>query len=230
MSALSELVPSSWATALAGELQKPYFASLERFVEGERAAHAVFPPHADVLAALARTPLERVRVVLLGQDPYHDEGQAHGLCFSVSHGVRPPPSLVNMFKELETDVGVARPKHGHLGAWADQGVLLLNTVLTVRAHSPASHKGRGWEPFTDAVLARVNELPERVVFALFGADAQKKAKLVDTTKHVVVARAHPSPLSARRGFLGSRPFSAINAVLREAGREAIDWGLPAALT
>lgn len=219
-------LPGAWADVLAEETRKPYWAELSRFVAEERKSGPVFPPPDEVFAALELTPYEDVKVVLLGQDPYHDDGQAHGLCFSVRPGVPPPPSLVNMFKELQSDVGLRAPSHGNLVRWARQGVLLLNAVLTVRAHSPNSHKNRGWETFTDAVLRKVAERSDRIVFALWGAYAQKKAKLVDTSRHTVLTAAHPSPLSARNGFFGSRPFSAINDALQRAGKSPIDWQLP----
>lgn len=217
-------LPASWQAALGSELDTPWFRDLQAFVAAERAAGQVFPPEDEVFAALALTPLDRVRVVLLGQDPYHDDGQAHGLCFSVRRGVEPPPSLVNIFKELESDLGIARPAHGCLDAWATQGVLLLNAVLTVRAHTPNSHKDRGWERFTDAVLRAINDRPEPAVFALWGAYAQKKARVVDTNKHVVLANAHPSPLSAKK-FFGTKPFTAINDALKRQGRAPIEWNL-----
>ncbi len=217
-------LPASWQAALGAELGTPWFRDLWAFVAAERAAGPVFPPEEDVFAALALTPLDRVRVVLLGQDPYHDDGQAHGLCFSVRRGIKPPPSLVNIFKELQTDVRLARPAHGCLDAWARQGVLLLNAVLTVRAHTPNSHKDRGWERFTDAVIRAVHDRPEPAVFALWGAYAQKKAKVVDATKHIVLANAHPSPLSAKK-FFGTKPFTAINAALEKQGHPPIDWQL-----
>ncbi|HVK02181.1 MAG TPA: uracil-DNA glycosylase [Armatimonadaceae bacterium] len=219
-------LPESWRRVLAPEFEKPYFKELTRFVDAEREAHAVFPPEADVFNALRLTPYEQVRVFVVGQDPYHDDGQAHGLAFSVRPGVRFPPSLVNIFKELKSDVGVEPPKNdGSLEPWARQGVLLLNTVLTVRAHQPASHKGRGWETFTDAVLKAVNDKPDPVVFVLWGGHAQKKLPLIDAEKHAVLASAHPSPLSARSGFFGSKPFSKINAALEANGTPPIDWSL-----
>lgn len=218
-------IPASWAAVLRDEVSKPYYADLERFVAEERKAHTVFPPRDEVFSALELTPYEGVNVVLLGQDPYHDDGQAHGLCFSVKPGIAPPPSLVNMYKELQTDVGFRAPKHGYLIDWAKQGMLMLNAVLTVRAHSPNSHKNHGWETFTDAVLRKVSEKRDPVVFVLWGAYAQKKAKLVDTSRHVVLAAAHPSPLSARAGFFGSKQFSAINEALGRVGKRAIDWQL-----
>ena len=223
---LRALIPASWRSVLSDELQRPYFRELEERVAAERRAGPVFPPEADTFSALEHTPYSSVRVVILGQDPYHDDGQAHGLCFSVRPGVRPPPSLVNMFTELRSDLGCTPPGHGCLIAWAKQGVLLLNTVLTVRAHEPNSHKGIGWETFTDAVLREVNRKEGPVVFALWGAHAQKKAKLLDGARHRIQTAAHPSPLSAKSGFFGSRPFSAINRALSEAGKPTIDWQLP----
>ena len=222
---MRELIPASWAPVLAAETEQPYFADLEAFLKTERAEHQVFPPEDEVFAALDATPYEDVKVVLIGQDPYHDDGQAHGMCFSVRPGVRIPPSLRNMYKELESDLGVAPVKHGYLKAWADQGVLLLNTVLTVRAHEPASHKDRGWEKFTDAVIKDVSAREKPVVFVLWGAHAKKKAKLIDASRHAIVQGAHPSPLSAKL-FFGSKPFSAVNEALAGFGQEPIDWQLP----
>lgn len=219
-------IPESWHKHLNGELAQPYFQTLARFVDEERQHHAVFPPEDEVFSALRLTPYDQVRVFLLGQDPYHDTNQAHGLCFSVRPGIKPPPSLVNIFKELRDDVNGRIPNHGCLVPWAQQGVLLLNAVLTVRAHTPNSHKNRGWETFTDAILRAVNEQREPVVFVLWGGYAQKKLSLIDTTRHTVIQSAHPSPLSARSGFFGSRPFSAINRALQAAGRPVIDWQLP----
>ena len=218
-------IPASWQDVLAAEANAAYFAELERFVAAERAEHQVFPPEDEVFAALEATAYPDVRVVLLGQDPYHDDGQAHGMCFSVRPGVRIPPSLRNMYKELNADLGVPVAAHGYLRAWAEQGVLLLNTVLTVRAHEAASHKGHGWERFTDAVIRAVDAREQPAVFVLWGAHAKKKAALIDTTRHRVVQGAHPSPLSAKM-FLGSRPFSKTNAALEELGHAPIDWQLP----
>lgn len=217
-------LPVGWKTELKREVSQPYFAELSKFIADERAQYEVFPTEADVFNALKLTPLPEVRVLLLGQDPYHDVGQAHGLCFSVKPGVKPPPSLVNVFKELHRDLGCTIPNHGHLTNWAKQGVLLLNAVLTVRAHEANSHKGRGWEQFTDAVIRCVNEQPH-VVFLLWGAYAQKKAALIDGAKHTVIQCAHPSPLSARK-FFGSKPFSRTNAALQAHGQSEIDWQLP----
>lgn len=216
---------TDWNPVLRDQLDEPYWQELQRFVAEERSQHPVYPPHDDVFAALHLTPLASVKVVILGQDPYHGPGQAHGLCFSVRRGVRPPPSLQNILTELESDLGISRPDHGDLSAWARQGVLLLNTTLTVRGGSAASHQGKGWETFTDRVIGVVNGLPDRVVFILWGAAAGRKASLIDTPRHVVIRSPHPSPLSAHRGFFGSRPFSAANAALADAGREPVDWRL-----
>jgi uracil-DNA glycosylase len=219
-------IPKSWRPLLAGETEQSYYVNLQAFLAAERAAHTVFPPAPEVFTALELAPYERARVLILGQDPYHGEGQAHGLAFSVRPGVAPPPSLTNMFKELKDDLGCRIPNNGYLASWAEQGVLLLNAVLTVRAHEPNSHKNKGWERFTDAVIRAMSAKDEQVVFVLWGGYAQKKIKLIDADRHVVIQSAHPSPLSARSGFFGSRPFSRINAALRAAGAPAIDWQLP----
>lgn len=217
-------IPASWRPVLAPEIDKPYFKNLQQFVAGERAGHTVFPPEEDVFNALKYTPYDEMKVLLLGQDPYHDDGQAHGLCFSVRPGIKPPPSLVNMFKELRDDLGCRIPNHGYLVGWAEQGVLLLNAVLTVRAHEPNSHKDKGWEHFTDAIIRAASDRADPMVFVLWGAYAQKKEKLIDTDRHAVLKAAHPSPLSAKK-FFGSRPFSAINDALRQMGKRPIDWQL-----
>jgi uracil-DNA glycosylase len=216
---------TDWNPVLRAEFAKPYWQELQRFVATERARGTVYPPHEDVFAALHLTPYESVKVLILGQDPYHGAGQAHGLCFSVREGVVQPPSLVNILAELRDDLGIEPPNHGCLDAWARQGVLLLNATLTVRARQAASHQGKGWETFTDEVIRAVNAKPERVVFILWGASARKKKGLVDTSRHVIIESAHPSPLSAHNGFFGSRPFSRANAALVEAGREPVDWRL-----
>lgn len=216
-------LPGAWDALLAPELEMPYFDALRRFVDGERRRHTVYPPEDEVFTALRLTPYEAVRVFVLGQDPYHGPGQAHGLAFSVRPGVRPPPSLANLYREMRDDLGCPVPRTGYLAPWAEQGVLLLNAVLTVRAGEANSHKGVGWERFTDAVIRRVSDHAERVVFVLWGGYAAKKLPLIDTSRHGVVQSAHPSPLSASRGFFGSRPFSRINAALREGGRGEIDW-------
>lgn len=225
MSSMRDLIPGSWQPILADECDKPYFKSLEKFVEAERAAHTVFPPEEDVFSALKFTPYEDLNVLLLGQDPYHDDNQAHGLCFSVRPGIKPPPSLVNMYKELKSDLGVTAPNHGYLVDWAKQGMLMLNAVLTVRAHTPNSHKDKGWETFTDAIIRKVNDKKSPVVFVLWGAYAQKKSKLIDTGRHTIIQNAHPSPLSAKNGFFGSKCFSAINNALKSAGKPEINWQL-----
>lgn len=218
---------NSWLAALEQEFSKPYMAQLRAFLLAEKTdGKVIYPKGSEWFHALDATPLEQVRVVILGQDPYHGEGQAHGLCFSVREGVRPPPSLVNIFKEMKTDLGFEPPQHGHLEAWARQGVLLLNSVLTVEAGLAASHAGKGWEKFTDAVIAQVNALPHPVVFILWGNYAQKKAAFVDGARHSVIKSAHPSPLSAHNGFLGSKPFSKANDFLIGKGIQAVDWKLP----
>jgi len=218
-------VPRSWLPILETELAKPYVATLTEFVTSERAAHDVFPTTENVFAAMELTPPEAVRVVILGQDPYHDVGQAHGLAFSVQPGVKLPASLRNIFKELCDDLGVAAPCHGCLTSWARQGVLLLNTVLTVRSHTANSHRGKGWETFTDAIIAALSKKTHKIIFVLWGKPAQAKKALIDAERHVILESPHPSPLSAHTGFLGSKPFSRINARLREWGQQEIDWAI-----
>jgi uracil-DNA glycosylase len=215
-------LPADWRDALADEFAAPYFATLTAFVAAERAAHIVYPPEEDVFSAFRATPLEKVKVLLLGQDPYHGAGQAHGMCFSVRPGVRPPPSLANMFRELHDDLGCKVPNNGYLMEWAERGVLLLNAVLTVRAGEANSHKGRGWETFTDAVIRVLDARTRPVVFTLWGGYAQKKAQKVAGGHHRIVKAAHPSPLSATK-FMGSKPFSAIDDALAEVGEGVIDW-------
>lgn len=217
---------TDWNPLLRAELGKPYWSALQHFVAEERQRHEVYPAHEQVFAALHLTPHSSVKVVILGQDPYHGPGQAHGLCFSVPPGVSAPPSLQNVLKELQADLSIDPPNHGCLDAWAQQGVLLLNTTLTVRAHAAASHQGKGWETFTDEVIRAVSDKPDRVVFILWGAAARKKRGLVDATRHAVIESAHPSPLSAHNGFFGSRPFSRANAALLDGGREPVDWRIP----
>ena len=217
----------SWKAPLLPEFEADYMARLEAFLLGEKATgKQIFPNSEEWFRALELTPLEKVRVVILGQDPYHGPGQAHGLCFSVQPGVRPPPSLVNIYKELQTDLGISRPHHGFLEHWATQGVLLLNSVLTVEMTKAASHRGKGWEKFTDAVIRLVNAKADPVVFMLWGNYAQKKADFVDSARHLVLKAAHPSPLSAHNGFLGCRHFSQCNAFLESKGLPPIDWALP----
>ena len=214
---------SDWDPLLRTEASKPYWNALQTFVAHERAAHVVYPAPADVLAALQLTPYAAVRVMILGQDPYHGPGQAHGLSFSVRHGTPIPPSLANIFKELVSDLGAAAPSHGNLEQWAAQGVLLVNSTLTVRAAEPTSHQGNGWETFTDEIIRTVNNKREHVVFVLWGNAARKKTAFIDTSRHTIIESAHPSPLSAHRGFFGSKPFSRTNAALATAGQPTIDW-------
>lgn len=218
-------VRTDWNPVLRAQLDQPYWPELMHFVAQERSRATIYPPADEVFAALHLTPYADTKVLILGQDPYHGAGQAHGLCFSVRRGVPIPPSLRNIHTELRDDLGIAPPRHGNLEAWARQGVLLLNATLTVRAGQAASHQGKGWETFTDAVIRAVNEKPERVVFVLWGSSARKKKALVDTSRHVVIESAHPSPLSAHNGFFGSRPFSRANAALLAAGRTPVDWRL-----
>lgn len=217
----------SWLAPLEPEFQSAYMAELKQFLVDERASgKQIYPPASLWFHALDATPLDTVKAVVLGQDPYHGPGQAHGLCFSVKPGVPTPPSLVNIYKEMETDLGIAPAPHGNLESWAQQGVLLLNSVLTVRAHQAASHRGKGWEQFTDAVIRLVDQRETPIVFILWGAYAQKKAAFVDTSKHLVLKAPHPSPLSAHNGFFGTRPFSKANAFLESRGIAPIDWRLP----
>jgi uracil-DNA glycosylase len=217
--------PPAWQLVVGEEFDKHYFKELQEFLAEERAHHTVYPPEDEVFTAFKLTPYEAVSVLLLGQDPYHDENQAHGLAFSVRPGVRSPPSLVNIFKELKNDLGCRIPNNGYLAPWAEQGVMLLNTVLTVRAHLPNSHKNKGWEKFTDEVIRKINTKGDPVVFLLWGGNAQKKISLIDTEQHTVIQSAHPSPLSVKK-FFGSKPFSATNAALRAAGKPEIDWQIP----
>lgn len=218
-------IPASWRKHLADEREKPYFKQLESFVADEQKRFTIFPPPEKIFTALELTAYEDTRVLLLGQDPYIQKGQAHGLAFSVEDKqARIPPSLRNIYKEIKDDIGVDAPRHANLTAWAKQGVLMLNVVLTVREGESNSHKNKGWEIFTDEVIRVVSEKKEPVVFVLWGKPAQKKIPLIDAERHVIVQGAHPSPLA--RGFLGSRPFSKINQALREANRGEIDWRIP----
>ncbi|KAK3932222.1 Uracil-DNA glycosylase [Frankliniella fusca] len=222
--ALHPSIGSSWFFALQTEFKKPYFAKLSEFVTRERQRGTVYPPADQVWTWTTKVPIRDIKVVILGQDPYHNPGQAHGLCFSVPKGVPPPPSLLNMYKELATDIpGFTAPKHGYLEGWAEQGVLLLNACLTVRANSPNSHKDQGWEQLTDAVIKYISEKNRNVVFLLWGSYAQKKGMVVDKKKHHILKTVHPSPLSAHRGFLGCKHFSQCNELLHKAGKKPIDW-------
>ena len=217
----------AWLEAVGEEFGKPYMAELRAFLVEEINNHRVYPPGKEMFSAFWKTPFPAVRVVVLGQDPYHGPGQAHGLSFSVPRGVRKPPSLLNIFKELRNDLGVEIPEHGDLGAWAERGVLLLNTVLSVRHRQAHSHKNRGWETFTDRVIEELDARREGLVFVLWGAHAGKKAAMIDAGRHLVLRSPHPSPFSADRGFFGSKPFSRINLYLEERGEPPIDWSIPA---
>ena len=220
------MTTTDWNPLLRDEFTKEYWRDLQEFVASERTAYEVFPPRDDVFAALHLTPYHHTKVLILGQDPYHGPRQAHGLCFSVREGVALPPSLMNIFKELHADLGIDPPTHGSLIHWATQGVLLLNAVLTVRAHQANSHQGKGWEHFTDEVIRRVNDKHETVVFILWGGYARRKKPLITGSHHVILESAHPSPLSAYNGFFGSKPFSRANNALAAAGRVGIDWSIP----
>ena len=216
---------TDWNPILRSEFEESYWGELQTFVANERQQHTVYPPHKDVFRALHLTSHANTKVLILGQDPYHGPGQANGLAFSVHDGVKIPPSLSNIHKELEADLGIPRPAHGNLEPWATAGVLLINATLTVRAHDAASHQKHGWETFTDQVIRAVDAKPERVVFILWGATARKKKQLINSERHVVIESPHPSPLSAHRGFFGSKPFSQANAALTAAGLAPIDWTL-----
>ncbi|MUG47031.1 uracil-DNA glycosylase [Paenibacillus woosongensis] len=220
------ILKNDWVPELEQEFSKPYYLKLRQFLIDEYRTKTIFPDKYDIFNALHYTSLADTRVVILGQDPYHGPGQAHGLSFSVQEGISTPPSLQNMFKELQDDLGCFIPNNGHLLTWTQQGVLLLNTVLTVRAHEANSHRNRGWESFTDKVIETVNRKSEPVVFLLWGSHAQKKAELITNPRHMIIRSPHPSPLSAHRGFFGSRPFSRTNAFLRKMGLQEIDWQIP----
>lgn len=217
------MIENDWLEPLNPEFRKPYYAELFQFVKEEYATRKVFPPADDIFNAFHLTPLSQVKVVILGQDPYHNDGQAHGLCFSVKPDVDVPPSLVNIYQELHDDLGCDIPNNGYLTKWAEQGVLMLNTVLTVRAHQANSHRGKGWEEFTDAAIRILNEQDRPIVFILWGSPAQKKAAMLHNPKHLILKSPHPSPLSAYRGFFGSRPFSQTNEFLERNGLEPVDW-------
>ena len=217
------MIQNDWLEPLKPEFSKPYYAELFKFVKNEYSTRQIFPPADDIFNAFHLTPLHEVKVVILGQDPYHNDGQAHGLCFSVKPDVAIPPSLVNIHQELHDDLGCYIPNNGYLTKWAKQGVLMLNTVLTVRAHQANSHRGMGWEQFTDAAIRILNEQDRPLVFILWGRPAQKKAQMLNNPKHLILKAPHPSPLSAYRGFFGSRPFSQTNEFLVKNGLEPIDW-------
>lgn len=216
-------ISNDWLEPLTPEFRKPYYAKLYKTIREEYNSRQIFPSADDIFNAFSFTPLSNVKAVILGQDPYHNDGQAHGLCFSVKPDIDVPPSLVNIYKELQEDLGCYIPNHGYLKKWADQGVLLLNTVLTVRAHQANSHRGIGWEEFTDAAIRVLNEQDRPIVFILWGRPAQTKKAMLNNPKHLILEAPHPSPLSAYRGFFGSRPFSKTNSFLKENGIEPIDW-------
>lgn len=216
-------ISPAWKSALAPEFDKPYFQELVSFVKQEYTTATIYPPGKEIFSAFDHCDFDAVRVVIIGQDPYHGEGQANGLCFSVRDGVRHPPSLKNIFKEIHNDLGKPIPQSGDLSRWAEQGVLLLNATLTVRSSSPGSHQNKGWEQFTDAVIKHISDTKKNVVFLLWGAYAQKKGEVIDRSKHLVLMSAHPSPFSADRGFFGNKHFSKTNAYLKSKGFEEIDW-------
>ena len=219
-------IEDSWYRVLQDEFNSEYFRALKDFLVSEKKkGKSIYPPGSQIFAAFDHTPFNKVKVVILGQDPYHGQGQAHGLCFSVNKGIRTPPSLVNIYKELNTDLGIEIPQHGYLMNWADQGVLLLNATLTVERSKPGSHQGKGWETFTDRVIEILSERKDDLVFILWGSYAGAKSILIDSSRHHIITSPHPSPFSAHRGFLGSRPFSRTNAYLVEKGIEPIDWEL-----
>ena len=216
-------ISNDWAPVLRAEYAKPYYRNLYQFIHEEYATRTIYPPSEDIFNAFHLTPLSKVKVVIIGQDPYHEPRQAHGLCFSVQKGVDIPPSLQNIYKELQSDIGFEIPNHGCLTSWAEQGVLLLNAVLTVRAHAAASHQNKGWETFTDAVIRAVNDVDRPVVFMLWGGFARSKKAMLTNPKHLVLEAPHPSPLSAYRGFFGCKHFSQANAFLEKNGVEPVDW-------
>lgn len=223
---MKTILHNSWQNLLAEEFEKDYYKELHQFLAEEYLHHEVYPDMYHIYSALELTPYEKVKVVILGQDPYHGPHQATGLSFSVQPGVKIPPSLQNIYKELAADLGIPPAKHGYLKSWAEQGVLLLNTVLTVRAGMAYSHQGHGWEHLTDAIIQKLNERTEPIIFLLWGKSAQAKIPMIDTTRHIILKAPHPSPLSAHRGFFGSRPFSKINELLTALGQTPIDWRLP----
>lgn len=226
MERLKEIIHNSWQTILIDEFEKEYYQKLRNFLKKEYTTQKIHPDMYHIYEALELTPYEKVKVVILGQDPYHGVNQAHGLSFSVQPGVKIPPSLNNIYKELQSDLGISPVKHGNLVSWAKQGVLLLNTVLTVREGQAYSHRGKGWEILTDKIIEKLNEREKPIVFILWGKPAQEKMKMIDKSRHIILTSAHPSPLSAHRGFLGSKPFSKTNDALMALGETPIDWQLP----
>ena len=225
MTRIDPAIHESWKALLIEEFNQPYFLALKEFLVNEKKNHVVYPPGNKIFSAFDHTPWDRVKVVLLGQDPYHGQGQAHGLCFSVPEGIQSPPSLVNIFKELHNDLGIPIPSHGNLEAWADRGVLLLNATLTVRANQAGSHQNKGWEQFTDSVIRRLSDHKEGLVFILWGRFALAKESLVDSTRHHILKAPHPSPFSAHSGFFGCKHFSRTNTLLEAQGKEPVNWEL-----
>ena len=225
MQSINPQIEESWKQVLLDEFDAPYFHALTEFLREEKKIYTIYPPGPLIFSAFNHTPFNRVKVVILGQDPYHGPGQAHGLCFSVPDGIAHPPSLVNIFKEIKSDLGIPVPKRSNLTKWAGQGVLLINAILTVRANEPASHQNKGWEKFTDAVIRNLSERRKNLVFLLWGNYAQAKESLIDSSRHYILKAAHPSPLSASRGFFGCKHFSRVNEILAEQGLNGIDWGL-----
>lgn len=219
-------IGNDWDEVLEGEFEKPYYLELREFLKEEYSTRIIYPNMNDIFNALKYTSYKDTKILILGQDPYHGENQAHGLAFSVKPGVKTPPSLLNMYKELRDEYDCFIPNNGYLVPWTEQGVLLLNTALTVRAHEANSHKGKGWETFTDNVIKKLNERDEPVIFILWGNNARSKKKFIDTDKHYIIESAHPSPLSASRGFFGSKPFSKANEILTSLGKDTIDWQIP----
>ncbi len=225
MDNINPVIEKSWLSALYNEFSSPYFSELKNFLVEEKRKFRIYPPGSEIFAAFNYTPFDEVKVVILGQDPYHGPGQANGLCFSVHNGIRQPPSLQNIFKELRNDLGYPIPVDGNLEKWARQGVLLLNATLTVRAHQAGSHQGKGWEEFTDAAIQKLSDEKENLVFILWGKFAQAKEPMIDPFKHHIIKSAHPSPFSAERGFFGSKPFSKTNEYLKSHHKKEIDWQL-----
>lgn len=222
-SEVKPVIEESWMKVLQDEFKSDYFHDLKQFLLEEKKKYTIYPPGSRIFAAFNRTPFHKVKVVLLGQDPYHGPGQAHGLCFSVNRGIPKPPSLINIFKELRADLGISEPLHGNLEDWADRGVLLLNATLTVRARQPGSHQNKGWETFTNAAIRTLSEQKSGLIFLLWGNYAQAKEQMIDATRHYVLKAPHPSPFSAARGFLGCKHFSEVNRILRAQNMEEIDW-------
>lgn len=223
---MKKIIHNSWQEILADEFQKPYYQELRQFLKNEYQTQQIHPDMYHIFEALEKTAYEEVKVVILGQDPYHGPNQAHGLSFSVQPGIKVPPSLKNIYKELEADLGISPVSHGYLTSWAEQGVLLLNTVLTVRESQAYSHRGKGWEKLTDEIIQKLNQREKPIVFILWGKPAQQKISMIDTNKHLIISSVHPSPLSAHRGFFGSKPFSQTNQALLQMGETPINWQLP----